>query len=336
MPRNADYRIFLFTCRDPGGDFRKPLAEALGKKHETHYIWLRRRPRITGPDGEMREVSIPGLIRTLRGFRDAKTPVYFNSTNIAFPYFTAFLRLACPRGLWILDIHDDLLYHYTGLKRLRKSIALQVMRRCSHLLVHAAPTLRELFPKSRHLGNASHFSLMERDGANFGEILTIASIDNRFDFALLAAIAKRCPDKVFHLYGQVYGDDDGTVRAQVERLRQEHRNIIYHGAYILSELPDILRRYCVTFAPYCAPHHLTRYIDPLRFYHCLNSGMTLITTPIPQAEYMQTSLHIIENAESFAALMEALEQGTAERKTYTPVTWEQKADQLIDIIKAAA
>ena len=53
MPSDARpperFRFFVFTCRDPKSDFRLPLVDALRHHYETYYIWLRRRPIVSGP-----------------------------------------------------------------------------------------------------------------------------------------------------------------------------------------------------------------------------------------------------------------------------------------------
>ncbi len=66
-----------------------------------------------------------------------------------------------------MDMHDDLRYHNTGIKRLREGAIVRLLDACSHVTVNAAPTLAELFPRSLHLGNASHLRPIARgDDAN--------------------------------------------------------------------------------------------------------------------------------------------------------------------------
>src|SRR4051794_14703494 len=110
----GQYRFFLFTCRDPGSDFRLHLVEALRQHHETWYIWLKRRPLIAGPYPEDApvEMSLPQFLMFIRRFRrDDKVNVYFNSTNTYFPTMSVLLRLIARAGVWCLDMHDDLRYY---------------------------------------------------------------------------------------------------------------------------------------------------------------------------------------------------------------------------------
>ena len=63
--QEKNFRFLVFTCRDPSSDFRRPLVEALRAHYETWYIWLKRRPLISGPTegGTTVEMSLPGLLR---------------------------------------------------------------------------------------------------------------------------------------------------------------------------------------------------------------------------------------------------------------------------------
>jgi hypothetical protein len=326
-------RFFVFTCRDPRNDFRLPLVEALGRDFETWYIWLKRSPVVTGS----RESDIPvqmSLFRLLafmwKQKKDGKIPVYFNSTNALYPGVTALLRLISRRGVWCFDMHDDLLYHYKGVKRLREWIAIQILNFFSDVTVHAAATLSELFAKSQHLGNASQIRALDRSTPSNGKVLILASIDERFDFDLVSRVAQRCPEFTFDVYGQVLS----FARARFDKLVEERRNIRYVGSYGIVDLPDILSRYTVTFAPYVTGIRQTRYIDPLRFYHCLNSGMEVITTDIPQARYLKHALHIVHGEEEFRAMFTGAGNLKLRKQPfYTPITWEQRADRLVQIVR---
>ena len=141
MHGNARFRFFVFTCREVKTDFRAPLVAALRSRGETYYIWLRCRPIITNGDGKSCEMTpIAFLLYMFRLKRDGVTNVYINSTNTSFPISTALLRWLAPGGLWCLDMHDDLRYHFRGLKRLHAILAVQIMRLFSDITFHAAAT----------------------------------------------------------------------------------------------------------------------------------------------------------------------------------------------------
>jgi hypothetical protein len=333
------YRFFVFTCRDPKTDFRLPLVDALRREHETYYIWLRRHPVVSGPGpaGKSVEMTVPALFRFMRRFRrDDRCNVYFNSTNTYFPGLIASARMIAPRGIWCLDMHDDLRYHNTGLKRWREEQVIALLRRMSHLTVHAAPTLQELFRDSVHLGNASNILPVSNSGTADNNILIIASFDERFDFDFVANLARNCPDLRFHLHGWSRPGDTAT-QTQIVGLAARHNNVCYHGSYTMADLPAILGRYRISVAPYRTDTELTYYIDPLRFYHCLNAGLEVVSTDIPQARFMADHVHVVSNVATCIETLAAIRAGAlAKQPGYSPITWDQRADRLIEIIGAQA
>ena len=336
MPSNR-YRFFIFTCRDPQSDFRLPLVDALRRDHETWYIWLRRRPVVSGPgaDDPFVEMTMAGLLRFMRNSRrDDAVNVYFNSTNTYFPAMSALLRLVAPPGVWCFDMHDDLRYHNTGIKRWREQQIAAALCRLSDLVVHAAPTLQELFPKSVHLGNASSIRPLPPGEFSGQRALILASFDQRFDFDFVSRLAVASPGTSLDLYGWTRPGDTRTA-AQLTELTARHPNIGYRGPYTMADLPGILGRYRIGIAPYRTDTLLTRYIDPLRFYHCLNAGLEVISTDIPQARFMQRQVHVVSDADQCAAALAAIQQGLAAKQPdYTPITWDQRAKKLTAIIEA--
>lgn len=330
-------RFFVFTCRDPKSDFRLPLVDALRHRYDTYYIWLRRRPLVSGPgpNDPSVEMSLTGLWRFIRGFRrDDRINVYFNSTNTYFLGLSAALRLAATAGVWCLDMHDDLRYHNKGFKRWREEMIIALLRRLSHVTVHAAPTLQELFPDSQHLGNASNILPLPRPETADPGVLVIASFDERFDFEFLSALARAYPDTTFHMHGWTRPDDTATQVA-ITAINAKHANISYHGPYTMGDLPGILQTHRVTVAPYRTDGLLTRYIDPLRFYHCLNAGLEVVSTDIPQARHMQDFVHVVPDVTSCVDTLAAIRSGAlAKQPGYTPITWEQRADRLVGILRS--
>jgi glycosyltransferase involved in cell wall biosynthesis len=332
-------RFVVLTCRDPRTDFRLPLVDALRHRgYEVHYVRLGRRPVVAGPSqGAPTSMSLAACLRHLRRVSSAQDAVnvYFTTTNLLFPWLILTLRALCAPGIWCFDMHDDLLYGKRGLARVRARIAQSILVPNFDLMVHAAPTLKELFPRSRHLGNASSLGRLQRVDPDLGRVLVLASVDERLDFALLEAAAGACPGVQFEVHGQV----DPSVEDAMRRLLQRRTNIRHHGAYVMADLVPILERFGVMFAPYRVNVRLTRYLDPLRYYHALNSGMEVITTAIPQAEAYADRLHIVASAEDFARALEIVEKGGANGRKATrfaPITWEQRAEELLDLLAETA
>ena len=339
-PRQPErFRFFILTCRDPKSDFRRPLVDALRNHSETWYIWLRRRPIVSGPSANDApvEMSLRSLVLFFRRFRqDGTVNVYLNSTNTYFPGLTVLLRLTAPAGVWCLDMHDDLRYHNKGFKLWREEKIISLLRRLSHVTVHAAATLQELFPDSRHLGNASHILPLPKGNQPEDAILVIASFDERFDFDFMSELARACPATRFHLHGRTRPDDTPTM-VQITAIGARHANVRYLGPYTTETLPGILASYRVSVAPYRTDTVLTRYIDPLRFYHCLNAGLEVVSTDIPQARQMRDWIHIVSDVTSCVDTLAAIQSGAATKQpAYAPITWGQRADRLIEIIRTTS
>ena len=333
--RPAPFRFFVFTCRDPRTDFRLPLVDALRRHYETTYIWLRRRPIVSGPNpaDPAIEMSLRNFLRYIRGIRsDHTTNIYFNSTNTYFPGLSTVLRVAAAAGVWCLDMHDDLRYHNQGINRWREELIISLLRRLSHVTVHAAPTLQQLFPDSRHLGNASNIRPLPRDRNQGDSVLIIASFDERLDFNFLSELARMTPGIHYHLHGWTRPGDSVT-KVQMSAVVAKHDNIHYHGPYEMDDLPAILSEYRVTVAPYRTDTEITQYIDPLRFYHCLNAGVEVVSTDIPQARYMRNYVHVVADPAACADAIASIQSGSlAKQPTYSPITWEQRADRLVEIL----
>ena len=336
--RNARFRFFVFTCRDPKTDFRLPLVDALRRHHQTYYIWLRRRPVVSGPDADSAavEMSLADLLRFIWRFkRDDATNVYFNSTNTYFPGMSVALRLVATPGIWCFDMHDDLRYHNTGLKRWREGQIVSALvppfacRRACRADVAGAVS-----PAHGILGNASNILPAPANRRNAtDQVLIIASFDERFDFDFLSELASLCPRLQFHLHGWTRANDAATTE-QIGCSVNRNGNVVYHGGYTMAELPGILARFSISVAPYRMNTTITRYIDPLRYYHCLNAGLEVISTDIPQARYMESCLHVVTDATQCARVLDDVRAGrSAKQPGYTPITWEQRADQLVEILR---
>jgi hypothetical protein len=333
----APWTVIVLTVRDPRTDFRLPLARELAALgHEVLYVFLKRRPvvtRLSPAPSTPRTTGIPALVGELRRAAGAGERVLvLNSTNLVMPGLTAALRLAVP-GLWCLDLHDDLLYDFSGWRRLRGRIALGVLERCADIAVHAAPTLRELFPASRHLGNASDLRPVARGGFDASRVLVLASVDARFDFDFMARAAALAPEVAFDIHGGV-SRGDPLIAGRLRSLASAP-NVHHHGPYDNAALPGLLAAYAVTLAPYVVGSRLTRYIDPLRYYHCLNAGMEVITTGIPAAEALARHLHVVASPEDAVATLARLGADPAARRndgsTASTHTWAAKARRLIQI-----
>jgi hypothetical protein len=329
--------IVLLTCRPRAVDFRAALADELAAMgNDVYYVFLKSKPQVTGPGATRpREMSFPAFVAFIvRLCRGSRSVLVFNSTNLVFPFITTALRILCG-GFWCFDMHDELLYNQKGWRLMRSRLGLWTIRKFSNTLVHGAPTLTELFPESHHLGNASALQPIHREAPDFSRILIIASLDERFDFQLAEEVAGLLPERTFELFGRV-SRDDPAITAKRDALLKACPNIKYFGAYEDADLPQLLARTPVMFAPYKMGSKLTRYIDPLRYYHCLNSGMEVVSTDIPQAHMLAERLHIARTPQEIAATIEWVARDPAQRRNFNLPTamhsWRQRAERLLDIV----
>jgi hypothetical protein len=326
--------FFFLSVRDPKTDFRRDLVAALRKLgHQVTYIRLARICFVDGPE--------PGIERTCSPFRVAwwmlrscfskQRVVTFNTVNLGFPAFCTLLRVLSWRAVWCFDLHDDLLYDLSGSQRLTGRAKLAWHQMISSFSVRAAPTLRELHPRSRPLCNASFVERAPRPQPDWTRILIFSNIDRRFDFDLVEEIVKQNPDFGFHIHGGLVRTP--IIESSFRRLTQLP-NVTYHGTYASSDIASILKRYDITLAPYRIDRS-TRYIDPLRYYHCLNSGLEIVTVPIPRALDMRDWMHIISSAEEFRPLVDGLVSGTVRHSNgdkREAITWTVRAAELLALL----
>jgi hypothetical protein len=327
-------RFFFLSVRDPKTDFRRDLVAALRELgHQVTYIRLARNCFVDGPEFSSEKTCSPVKVAwwMLRACFSKQRVAVFNTVNLGFPGFCTLLRLLSWRAVWCFDLHDDLLYDLSGLPRLIARAKLAWHQNIADLSVRAAPTLRELHPRSLPLCNASAIERVPRTKLDCARILIFSNVDTRFNFELVEAIVQQNPDISFHVHGEIVRD---TLIKEAFRRLTTFSNVIYHGVYANAEIASILKRYDITLAPYRITRR-TRYLDPLRYYHCLNGGLEIITAPIPRALDMRELMHIITVAQEFRPLINGLHSGAVNRKNgegRESITWTHRATELLALL----
>jgi hypothetical protein len=335
---DAGCRILVLSCRDSRTDFRVPLATAFRQSgYETCYLNISERSRKLADNVEKAGKLSFAIVEAWHFTRTDKVNLIIDSTNLTHPFLVAILRIVVRRAIWCFDMHDDLLYDARGIRRFYARVRLLVRARTSDIIFVAAAGLRELFPQAVHVGNASHMVPKRRRELDCGRVLVMASIDVRFDLDLLSAAASDCIGTVFDVYGR-FRLTDMAVRRRFEDLIQRRRNIRYHGSYDTSDIEGLVTRYDVMFAPYRMGIRLTRYLDPLRIYHCLNAGMEVIVTDIPvAAEDFSRAVHIVRNGNDVSETLDRLQAGAEARRNtrerYSPITWVDRARQIVGAVE---
>jgi len=161
----------------------------------------------------------------------------------------------------------------------------------------------------------------------------MASIDERFDFDLLVGAAAVCQNTIFDIHGEVHRNNV-LMRARLAEALNAQSNLRYLGAYSVSDIAQLVTAYDVTFVPYRTGIALTTYLDPLRFYHCLNSGMELITSDIPAVKHFGKAVHVVRGPDDIRHVLYRLRTNPDARRNtpdhYQPITWRRRAAQIVE------
>lgn len=302
--------VILFTTANIDG-YRSHLVRALADRgHEVSIVLAQRNPVLQTLGAESRRLSPLAFARWLRGVcRRYPNAIVLNSTTISFPITSAILRATCG-GLWCFDLYDHFgTQGLTAPDQLRRRLAQRFVHAVSDFTIRPCHTSIELLPSSLYLPSASHVRRVERPAPDFGRVLVLASFDQRTDWKLLDELADLAPGREIDLVGRVYDFEKPALDALLAR----RANVRHLGAYRDADLDSILSRYSVMVAPYIVNSDVTRYIDPNRYRHGLNSGLEVITTEVPQAHAFGDKLHIARDATHIAAILDRLEQ--------EPSTW---------------
>lgn len=333
--------FYFFSTRLFENDFRRPLIKSLiAKGHEAWHVRIGRENILTGPGEERTKFNgIFGFVDLIKQIRSSskisRSRLVFVDTTGAFVPIRSLLLRAALRGLWCIDIFDNLLYDLRGVYRLKRRIEISLLARLSSIrIVLSRETLR-LFPRAYHLENAAHVGLANRAENSFNDLVCLSMIDRRFDFTLVKELVTSAPELRMYLYGRVDTEDRET-KLQFEELCTSSPNLIYRGEYRFEDVDAILASFGVGFTPYTTSGVLTEFINPDKYYLYLNSGMEVISTDIPQARRMADFIHIARSAGEIVELVARIQSEPAYRKNkfLHDFSWERRVDDLIKIIQS--
>lgn len=156
-------------------------------------------------------------------------------------------------------------------------------------------------------------------------------LNEKIDFALIAAVAGGHPEWTFVLVGPdaLRNPDD------LQGLR-ELDNVHLLGGKPVEALPAYVQAFDAGMMPY-RRNEWTRNISPLKLYEYLATGVPIVSTPIPAVEPFAGDVWLAADADAFAqAIAAALAVDTLDRRRRQqdlarPHTWEQR----LEIISAA-
>ena len=159
------------------------------------------------------------------------------------------------------------------------------------------------------------------------------ALANWFDYALLAAVARRRPDWSFVLIGP---DHDGSLaKSGVTALANVHAL----GPRPYPALPGYLHRFAVATIPF-AINDITLATSPLKLYEYFAAGKPVISTPMPECMAYDV-VRVVRDADGFSsALDEALQAGrdpavaTRLKALAEENTWRARAVEVMEALAA--
>jgi glycosyltransferase involved in cell wall biosynthesis len=206
-----------------------------------------------------------------------------------------------------------------------------VVATSSLLLEKLAPLNRN----ARLLPNACDYEFFSRvgDAAPRGGRLTIGyigALEDWFDSALVADLARRRPDWTFDLVGDPHPD----VRDRLRGLPNVH----LRGERPYGELPSILEGFDLVAIPF-ALTSLTHATDPVKLYEAFAAGRAVVATPMRQLVPLSGEglVRLAETGEEFerqilAAAAEDSQAAARRRAFARQNTWDDRARDLEEAI----
>lgn len=170
-------------------------------------------------------------------------------------------------------------------------------------------------------------------------LVVMGTLDSRIDFELLRNIASSRPDWHLVMIGQLKKPPPGA--SAFFRLPNVH----YLGHQLFGNLPSLLSGANVGLVPYRITE-MTRYINPLKAYEYLASGIPVISTELPELYPLAQWIRILKvnhqdheiRTQRFikeidAALHEETPQLRNERRQFARTyDWDVRVSRMLEII----
>lgn len=141
-------------------------------------------------------------------------------------------------------------------------------------------------------------------------------LDERFDAALLDAVAALRPGVQFVMVGPVVKIDPASL--------PQRPNIHYPGPARYDELPNLLAHWDVALMPF-ALNEATRFISPTKTPEYLAAGRPVVSTPITDVVRQYGGTAGVQIANHPAAFAAAIDHALR----LAPGTWQPEADRML-------
>lgn len=222
---------------------------------------------------------------------------------ILWSYLPTFVKaFSMPWKLKIFDAVDDWTAHpaYQQQKKRLKENYTTIAKSADHIFL-VSDTLRTLFPEreTRTVPNGvdgALFASIRNERANPPIMTYVGTVQERFDVALMTAIATARPQYVFEIVGPVWKEVDVTP---LERLP----NVKLLGRKPQHELPALLARSTAGIVPH-RQDALVASMNPMKIYDYLSAGIPVVSTPVHGFERFGDSVAIAGDAEAFCAALD--------------------------------
>ena len=252
------------------------------------------------------------------------------------PYWEPLLVSLRGRFGWkaVFDCLDDYSAFSKNRGPLLKDSEDRLMASADLVLATSRPLLQKAersSPHARLLPNACDYDAFARVGPRkpSGTALRIGyfgALEDWFDAALVAELARRRPDWTFDLVGEA----EPAIREALANCA----NVQLRGERPYAELPSCLEA-CDVFVIPLKVTPLTDVVDPVKFYEAAAAGRPVVATPMAQLEPFAAMglVRLAATAEDFerqieAAAAESERIGPRLREYARENTWQRRARDL--------
>ena len=166
----------------------------------------------------------------------------------------------------------------------------------------------------------------------------VGSVNEKLDYELLDAIARKRPQWSFVFIGDYYNNPSST--AYYKFVHEHTPNVFLLGRRDVTEVPHYIHGCNICILPYRRDDY-TKGIDSLKLYEYFACEKPVVATDIPVTREHKQAVYIAQNADDFIGkLEEALVSHTPEQRDFQRAiamenTWDKRVEQLSFIIQSA-
>lgn len=164
----------------------------------------------------------------------------------------------------------------------------------------------------------------------------VGALNEKIDFALLAAVAQARPDWQLVLVGALDLTGQPTKADALKQLPNVH----WLGRVPVEQVPAAIAAMDVCLLPY-ERNAWTANIDSLKLYEYLACGRPIVATDVPAARAFANLVHIVDGADAFVAAIgaalaeDASALAPARRAAAAANTWDMRVAQIEGLLTEA-